>query len=168
MAKGLIAGPERSVALGVEELGTDEVAGASPLVQPLALSRSLGESIKDQRDLLDLLRHEMHNCTGADDVPLERLARSHSSGPSHSQCRSLRGCAARSLAYLPNWQARRAQAKWPWPDSSRGPAAPTSGASRCQAWDRCSSVLTFRLATFWLPIAPGWATFVWMERRGEI
>ena len=31
-----------------------------------------------------------------------------------------------------------------------------------------SSVLTFRLATFWLPIAPGWATFVWMERRGEI
>jgi len=31
-----------------------------------------------------------------------------------------------------------------------------------------SSVLTFRLATFWLPIAPGWATFMWMERRGEI
>jgi uncharacterized protein (TIRG00374 family) len=31
-----------------------------------------------------------------------------------------------------------------------------------------SAVLTFRLATFWLPIAPGWATFVWMERRGEI
>ena len=29
-----------------------------------------------------------------------------------------------------------------------------------------SAVLTFRLATFWLPIAPGWATFVWMERRG--
>jgi uncharacterized membrane protein YbhN (UPF0104 family) len=75
VAMGLIAGPERSVALGVEELGTDEVAGALPLVQPLALSRSLGKSIKDQRDLLDLLRHEMHNCTGADDVPLERLAR---------------------------------------------------------------------------------------------
>lgn len=31
-----------------------------------------------------------------------------------------------------------------------------------------SAVLTFRLATFWLPIASGWATFVWMERRGEI
>ncbi len=31
-----------------------------------------------------------------------------------------------------------------------------------------SAVLTFRLATFWLPIAPGWLTFVWMERRGEI
>jgi uncharacterized membrane protein YbhN (UPF0104 family) len=75
VAMGLIVGPERSVALGVEELGTDEVAGALPLVQPLALSRSLGKSIKDQRDLLDLLRHEMHNRTGADDVPLEQLAR---------------------------------------------------------------------------------------------
>jgi undecaprenyl-diphosphatase len=31
-----------------------------------------------------------------------------------------------------------------------------------------SAVLTFRLATFWLPIAPGWVTFLWMERRGEI
>ena len=61
VAMGLLVGPERSVALGVEELGTDEVAGALPLVQPLALSRSLGKSIKDQRDLLDLLRHEMHN-----------------------------------------------------------------------------------------------------------
>ena len=30
-----------------------------------------------------------------------------------------------------------------------------------------SAVLTFRLATFWLPIAPGWATFVWMERAGR-
>ena len=31
-----------------------------------------------------------------------------------------------------------------------------------------SAVLTFRLATFWLPILPGWITFMWMERRGEI
>ena len=31
-----------------------------------------------------------------------------------------------------------------------------------------SAVLTFRLATFWLPIVPGWFTFMWMERRGEI
>ena len=31
-----------------------------------------------------------------------------------------------------------------------------------------SSVLAFRLATFWLPIAPGWVTFMWMERQGEI
>jgi uncharacterized membrane protein YbhN (UPF0104 family) len=75
VAMGLVAGPERSVALGVEELGAHEVAGALPLVQPLALSRSLGKSIKDQRDLLDVLRHEMHERTGADDVPLERLAR---------------------------------------------------------------------------------------------
>ena len=31
-----------------------------------------------------------------------------------------------------------------------------------------SAVLTFRLATFWLPILPGWLTFMWMERRGEV
>lgn len=75
VAIGLIVGPERSVAIGVEELGSDNVAGALPLVQPLALSRSLGRSIKDQRGLLDRLRHEMHERTGADDVPLEQLAR---------------------------------------------------------------------------------------------
>jgi uncharacterized protein (TIRG00374 family) len=31
-----------------------------------------------------------------------------------------------------------------------------------------ASVLVFRLATFWLPILPGWYTFVWMERNGEL
>jgi uncharacterized membrane protein YbhN (UPF0104 family) len=31
-----------------------------------------------------------------------------------------------------------------------------------------SSVLTFRLVTFWLPIPPGWATFTWMQRNGEL
>jgi uncharacterized membrane protein YbhN (UPF0104 family)/tRNA A-37 threonylcarbamoyl transferase component Bud32 len=31
-----------------------------------------------------------------------------------------------------------------------------------------SATLTFRLATFWLPILPGWATFVWMERNEEL
>jgi uncharacterized protein (TIRG00374 family) len=31
-----------------------------------------------------------------------------------------------------------------------------------------SSVLAFRLATFWLPIPPGWATFTWMQRNGEL
>lgn len=75
VAMGVVAGPERSVAIGVEELGADVVASALPLVQPLALSRSLGKSVKDQHDLLDRLRHEMHERTGADDVPLERLAR---------------------------------------------------------------------------------------------
>ncbi|MFN3258099.1 MAG: lysylphosphatidylglycerol synthase domain-containing protein [Ilumatobacter sp.] len=75
VAIGLVVGPERSVALGVDELGADAVARALPLVQPLALSRSLGKSIKAERDLLDRLRHEMHERTGADDVPLERLAR---------------------------------------------------------------------------------------------
>jgi undecaprenyl-diphosphatase len=30
------------------------------------------------------------------------------------------------------------------------------------------AVLTFRLATFWLPILPGWYTFIWMERNGEL
>ena len=31
-----------------------------------------------------------------------------------------------------------------------------------------SSTLTFRLATFWLPIPPGWVTFTWMQRNGEL
>jgi undecaprenyl-diphosphatase len=31
-----------------------------------------------------------------------------------------------------------------------------------------SSVLTFRLATYWLPTLPGWICFHWMERRGEL
>jgi uncharacterized protein (TIRG00374 family) len=30
------------------------------------------------------------------------------------------------------------------------------------------AVLAFRLATFWLPILPGWYTFVWMERNDEL
>jgi undecaprenyl-diphosphatase len=30
------------------------------------------------------------------------------------------------------------------------------------------AVLAFRLATFWLPILPGWFTFAWMERNGEL
>jgi undecaprenyl-diphosphatase len=31
-----------------------------------------------------------------------------------------------------------------------------------------SAVLTFRLATFWLPILPGWFTVGWMERNDEV
>ncbi|HEY3140543.1 MAG TPA: lysylphosphatidylglycerol synthase transmembrane domain-containing protein [Acidimicrobiales bacterium] len=31
-----------------------------------------------------------------------------------------------------------------------------------------SAVLVFRLATFWLPMAPGWVTFQWMQRREEL
>ena len=31
-----------------------------------------------------------------------------------------------------------------------------------------SSVLAFRLATFWLPILPGWFVFVWMQRNDEL
>lgn len=75
VAMSLTAGPERSVAVGVEELGPEEVAACLPLVQPLALSPSLGKSIKSERQLLDRIRVEIHDRTGADDVPLERLAR---------------------------------------------------------------------------------------------
>ncbi len=31
-----------------------------------------------------------------------------------------------------------------------------------------SSVLTFRLATYWLPILPGWLTLLWMQHNDEI
>ncbi len=72
---GLVTGPERSVVFGVDELGPDALAGSLPLIQPLALSRSLGKSIKSERHLLDRIREEIHERTGAEDVPLERLAR---------------------------------------------------------------------------------------------
>lgn len=75
VAVAVTVGPERSVAMGLEELGADELAASLPLIQPLALSRSLGKSIKQQRDLLDRIRHEIHERTGAADVPLEQLAR---------------------------------------------------------------------------------------------
>jgi glycosyltransferase 2 family protein len=75
VAVSLTVGPERSVAIGLEELGDDELAASLPLIQPLALSRSLGKPIKRERDLLDRIRSEIHDRTGVDDVPLERLAR---------------------------------------------------------------------------------------------
>jgi len=75
VAVGLAVGPERAVSVGIDELGSDAVAGSLPLLQPLALSRSLGKSIKSESDLLDRLRLEIHDRTGAEDVPLERLAR---------------------------------------------------------------------------------------------
>ncbi len=31
-----------------------------------------------------------------------------------------------------------------------------------------SSVLVFRAFTFWFPVVPGWVTFTWMQRSGEI
>jgi len=31
-----------------------------------------------------------------------------------------------------------------------------------------SAVLTFRLATFWLPILPGWLSLGWMQRKSEV
>jgi len=31
-----------------------------------------------------------------------------------------------------------------------------------------AAVLTYRLATFWLPILPGWLSFVWLERHGHL
>jgi uncharacterized membrane protein YbhN (UPF0104 family) len=75
VAFGLAVGPERTVAIAVESFGADAVAASLPLLQPLALSRTLGRSIRGQRDLLDRLRAEIHRLTGAEDVPLEQLAR---------------------------------------------------------------------------------------------
>ena len=36
------------------------------------------------------------------------------------------------------------------------------------AGEAVSATLAFRLATFWLPILPGWASMGWMQRNGEI
>lgn len=75
VAIGTVAGPERSVAVAVEVLGAEPVSASLPLLQPLALSPRLGREIKRQKGLLDALRAEIHDRTGAEDVPLEQLAR---------------------------------------------------------------------------------------------
>ena len=31
-----------------------------------------------------------------------------------------------------------------------------------------SATLSFRLATYWLPILPGWISFTWMQRNEEL
>ena len=31
-----------------------------------------------------------------------------------------------------------------------------------------SATLSFRLATYWLPIPPGWAAFTWMQHHDEL
>lgn len=74
-AVGALVGPERAVTLALEVLGDDPVAASLPLLQPLALNRTLERSAKRERGLLDALRREIHERTGVDDVPLERLAR---------------------------------------------------------------------------------------------
>jgi len=75
VAVGTVVGPERTVEAAVEVFGDEPVSASLPLLQPLALSRSLGREVKRQRGLLDALRAEIHLRTGAEDVPLERLAR---------------------------------------------------------------------------------------------
>lgn len=75
VAVGTVTGPERAVATALQVFDADAVNRSLPLLQPLALSRSLGREAKRQSGLLDRLREEIHDTTGADDVPLERLAR---------------------------------------------------------------------------------------------
>lgn len=75
VAVGAVAGPKRTVAAAIDAFGEEPVNRSLPLLQPLALSSSLGREIRRQRGLLDALRAEIHDRTGVDDVPLEKLAR---------------------------------------------------------------------------------------------
>ena len=76
VAIGTVVGPQRSVASAIAVLGPDSVSASLPLLQPLALSSGLGRRAKQHHgELLDDLRARIHDVTGADDVPLERLAR---------------------------------------------------------------------------------------------
>ena len=64
------------------------------------------------------------------------------------------------------WRPRRrrpgASARWK-PRSS--PGSPASGWSRASRWRRSSR---YRLATYWLPILPGWLSFQHLERHNLI
>ncbi|HTY71542.1 MAG TPA: lysylphosphatidylglycerol synthase transmembrane domain-containing protein [Actinomycetes bacterium] len=78
----------------------------------------------------------------------------------------------------------------PWPaisvvylaGAAVGSAAPTPGglgavetalaagltAAGMEGGAAVSSVLLFRLATYWLPVAPGWAAFRWLQAKGSL
>ncbi|HEX2578309.1 MAG TPA: lysylphosphatidylglycerol synthase transmembrane domain-containing protein, partial [Aquihabitans sp.] len=65
----LVVGAERSVAAAARALRPDELAGALPLVQPLALPADVGDAIGGQRHVLPAVRSRLQAAAGG--VPYE-------------------------------------------------------------------------------------------------
>ena len=75
----VIVGPERAVAVAVEVLGPDAVAGALPRLQNQALSSATQGALKEHDGLLAAVREEIVERTGAGDVELVELERANRS-----------------------------------------------------------------------------------------
>jgi uncharacterized membrane protein YbhN (UPF0104 family) len=72
----LRVGPERSVATAAGVLGADQLAGAVPLLQKVALSRGTRAALRRERDLLPRIREQilsLHPEIEAEPVRLERF-----------------------------------------------------------------------------------------------
>lgn len=76
VATAVLVGPARAVAAARAALGDDALAGALPLVQPLALSTTTRKAAKADKGLLDEVRTAVQDTAHVDAVelfPLERL-----------------------------------------------------------------------------------------------
>lgn len=73
----LVVGPERAVESAVAVLGPSAVAGAIPLLQPLALSAATRRALRERDSALDDLRAVAADRTGTESPEVERLVRVH-------------------------------------------------------------------------------------------
>ncbi|HEY5886852.1 MAG TPA: hypothetical protein VIT24_03945 [Acidimicrobiales bacterium] len=76
VATAAVVGPERAVAAAAQTIPTDQLSEALPLIQPLALSPSTRRLVKDDKELVAVVREQVQATTGADAVelfPLERI-----------------------------------------------------------------------------------------------
>jgi uncharacterized membrane protein YbhN (UPF0104 family) len=70
-----VVGAERAVAAAVEELGTEGLVAALPLLQPLILSPTNRRLVKQRPELVEEVRSALVSATEADDVEPAELAR---------------------------------------------------------------------------------------------
>ncbi|WP_051425809.1 lysylphosphatidylglycerol synthase transmembrane domain-containing protein [Jiangella gansuensis] len=71
----LVVGVERTIDTAIGVLGRDVVAGAIPLLQPVALARSTRRDLKGRRDILSKLRDGLVSGTGGEPDQPVRLRR---------------------------------------------------------------------------------------------
>jgi uncharacterized membrane protein YbhN (UPF0104 family) len=75
VAAALVVGADRAVDSAVRVLGADAVAGAVPLLQPIALARSSRRGLRERRSLLGELRDSVISEVGWEPQEIVRLER---------------------------------------------------------------------------------------------
>jgi uncharacterized membrane protein YbhN (UPF0104 family) len=75
VAAALVVGADRTVDSAVRVLGADAVAGAVPLLQPIALARSSRRGLRERRSLLGELRDSVISEVGWEPQEIVRLER---------------------------------------------------------------------------------------------